>query len=35
MARRAEVVAKLRSIGFERVSVDLENFRSGRLNEEL
>ena len=35
IAQRKEIAAKLKSLGFKFVSVDLEGFRSGSLNEML
>ena len=35
VAQRKEIAAKLKSLGFKFVSVDLEGFRSGSLNEML
>jgi uncharacterized protein len=34
VARRAEVVAAVRSAGYRYVTLDLEGFRSGNLNPE-
>lgn len=35
VARRSEVVAAVRAAGYRYVTLDLEGFRSGRLNDEL
>jgi uncharacterized protein len=34
-ALRAQVVAGLKALGYRRITLDLEGFRSGSLNEDL